>query len=119
VSNQIVQRDRHAAYVSALALLAAQARFQILCALRQGPLGTQRLNRLAARALGAPPDESWFAGRPVIVTRNDHALGLMNGDMGLVLPHADGGLKAAFATGDGRVRWCRRPAWRRWRRPGR
>lgn len=89
----------------ALALLAAQARFQILCALRQGPLGTQRLNRLAARALGVPPDESWFAGRPVIVTRNDHALGLMNGDMGLVLPHADGGLKAAFATGDGRVRW--------------
>ena len=39
-----------------------------------------------------------FAGRPVIVTRNDYALGLMNGDVGITLPfpsrNADTGVGA-------------------------
>lgn len=82
----------------ALALLQSLSQFQALCALREGPWGVLALNRHMARALGFPP-EGWYAGRPVMVTRNDYNLGLMNGDIGLCLPTARG-LRVAFATPD-------------------
>jgi exodeoxyribonuclease V alpha subunit len=72
-------------------LLDGLARFQCLCALREGPWGVAALNaaiETLLRATGALPAQSgsaWYAGRPVLVTRNDAALGLMNGDVGLAL----------------------------------
>lgn len=91
----------------ALALLKAMSRFQVLCALREGPAGVLALNRSLALALGFPL-EGWYLGRPVMVTRNDYNLGLMNGDVGLCLPTARG-LRVAFAMAgaDGvtGVRW--------------
>ncbi|MCW2312897.1 exodeoxyribonuclease V subunit alpha [Rhodoferax antarcticus] len=91
----------------ALALLHTLSQFQILCALREGPWGVLALNRNIARALGFPLD-GWYAGRPVMVTRNDYNLGLMNGDIGLCLPTARG-LRVAFASlgdsGNLGVRW--------------
>lgn len=86
----------------ALALLASFGRFQVLCALREGPWGVVALNRAIARALGFAP-EGWYGGRPVMVTRNDYHLNLMNGDVGLCLPTAQG-LRVAFAQG-GDLRW--------------
>jgi len=91
----------------ALALLKALGRFQVLCALREGPWGVLALNRSLAHALGFPL-EGWYLGRPVMVTRNDYNLGLMNGDVGLCLP-TERGLRVAFvlAGADGTlgVRW--------------
>ena len=91
----------------ALALLQALARFQVLCALRDGPWGVHALNRLIGQALGMAT-EGWAVGRPVMVTRNDYNLNLMNGDIGLCLPTAKG-LRVAFThtTSDGQlgVRW--------------
>lgn len=87
----------------ALAALKAFARFQLLCAVREGPWGVNLLNRRIAQALGFK-DEGWYAGRPVMVSRNDYNLSLMNGDVGLCLPHAKG-LRVAFATGEGGVHW--------------
>lgn len=87
----------------ALRALRAFARFQVLCALREGPWGVQTLNRQLAAGLGFPTG-GWHAGRPVMVTRNDYHLGLMNGDVGLCLAHARG-LRVAFADGQGGVRW--------------
>ena len=91
----------------ALVLLKALSRFQVLCALREGPSGVLALNRSLAHALGFPL-EGWYLGRPVMVTRNDYNLGLMNGDVGLCLPTARG-LRVAFAAAgpDGvmGVRW--------------
>ncbi|HEX5805637.1 MAG TPA: exodeoxyribonuclease V subunit alpha [Macromonas sp.] len=84
-------------------LLNAFGRFQVLCAVREGPWGVQQLNRAAALALQCPA-EGWYPGRPVMVTRNDTALGLMNGDVGLCLPH-DGRLRVAFPVGEHGVRW--------------
>jgi exodeoxyribonuclease V alpha subunit len=91
-------------------LFDALNRFRILCATRSGPRGVDQVNasmaaqvRRAARvtlAVGA----SWFAGRPVMVTRNDYALGLFNGDIGIALPGADGALRVYFRTGDGSLR---------------
>ena len=91
----------------ALALLQALSHFQVLCALREGPWGLLALNRSIALALGFPTD-GWYVGRPVMVTRNDYNLGLMNGDVGLCLPTARG-LRVAFAAvghdGGSGVRW--------------
>jgi exodeoxyribonuclease V alpha subunit len=91
----------------ALALLQALARFQVLCALREGPWGVNSLNRAIGQVLGIAT-EGWPIGRPVMVTRNDYNLNLMNGDIGLCLPTAKG-LRVAFAhtAPDGQVgvRW--------------
>lgn len=84
--------------------LAQHGRLQVLCALRQGPWGVQGLNaRLQRRAEGttpALPQGPWGpAGQPWLVTRNQPALGVMNGDLGLLLPlrAPDGGLQWRLA----------------------
>ena len=95
----------------ALRVLESHGRFQLLCALRNGPCGVSGLNRriesLLQRHRLIDPGSAWYAGRPVIVTRNDYALGLMNGDVGITLPfpsrNADTGerqwsLRVAFPT---------------------
>ncbi len=107
----------------ACAVLQAHGEFQLLCALRRGPWGVEGLNARVARMLHAagliPAVDGWYAGRPVLVTRNDYALGLMNGDIGITLAvpepageegAAEGGatrLRVAFAAGDGSggIRW--------------
>ncbi len=79
----------------------------VLCALRDGPWGVQALNRQIAISLGLDA-ELWCVGRPIMVTRNNANLDLMNGDIGLCLPHRmDNGpsvLRVAFPKGSG-VRW--------------
>jgi exodeoxyribonuclease V alpha subunit len=76
----------------------------ILCAHRHGATGTLELNRLFAEASGAPIADALSAlhwdGRPVIVTENDRALGLMNGDVGVMRAGADGRIAAWFPGRD-------------------
>mgnify|MGYP001094653530 CR=1 FL=1 len=52
------------------------------------------------------PAGRWYAGQPVMITRNDYSLRLFNGDVGLVLPdrEAGGELRAFFRTPDGALR---------------
>jgi exodeoxyribonuclease V alpha subunit len=63
--------------------------FQLLCAVRKGPWGVEVLNERIAQALQRrgllEQDHGWYEGRPVLVTRNDYSLGLMNGDIGIAL----------------------------------
>lgn len=106
-------RGGYAAYWRALreqphdvaALMQAFERFRVLCAVREGARGVQAINRLLAgelRAALAPGSSSpWFAGRPVMVLRNDPLLGLFNGDIGITLPGADGAPLVHFATPQG------------------
>lgn len=79
-------------------------RFRILCAVHQGEWGTTALNAAVQKALAdagwLKPQGEWFAGRPVMVTRNDTPLGVFNGDVGVVLPNAQGVLKAWFLDGE-------------------
>lgn len=82
-------------------------RRQLLSGLRGGDFGVDRLNRDLTERLrreGLADEHDWYPGRPVMMTRNDYQLGLMNGDVGLTLPHPDG-LRVAFPLADGRVRW--------------
>ncbi|ARP84951.1 exodeoxyribonuclease V subunit alpha [Bordetella genomosp. 9] len=100
----------------ARAVLRAHGAFQLLTTLRHGDWGVAGLNRRIARLLHdrglIEATEGWYAGRPVLVTRNDYALGLMNGDIGitLALPQSDDRppvLRVAFpmTDGSGRIKW--------------
>lgn len=91
------------------AVLTAFEGFRLLCAVHQGPFGTQGLNQRVQAALARAgllnPRAEWFAGRPIMVTRNDPGLGVSNGDVGVVLPGQPGpdgkvGLKVCFLDGD-------------------
>ncbi|WP_169712224.1 exodeoxyribonuclease V subunit alpha [Kushneria konosiri] len=65
------------------------SRFQVLCALRRGPWGVEGLNDAIVEALFrerlVDGTRGWYAGRPVMVTRNDPQLGLYNGDIGIAM----------------------------------
>ena len=96
-------------------VLAAHTSFQLLVALRRGQWGVEGMNAsiedLLQRADLLPAiDTDWYPGRPVMVSRNDYHLGLMNGDMGVCLPYVDKQsgakmLRVAFNTGAGDIRW--------------
>ncbi|CAG9246503.1 AAA family ATPase [Paraburkholderia caribensis] len=94
----------------ALALFDALNRFRILCATRLGSRGVEQMNTAMAaqvRRIARVPlavGAQWFAGRPIMVTRNDYALGLFNGDIGIALPGADGALRVFFRGADGSLR---------------
>lgn len=90
--------------IQALALLQSFSDFCVLCALRESPLGVHQLNTQIEQALNLG-NSPWYVGRPVMVTRNNYALDLMNGDIGICLPSPEGKLRVAFATGDASVRW--------------
>ncbi|KZC19788.1 MULTISPECIES: exodeoxyribonuclease V subunit alpha [Rhodanobacter] len=103
--------ERHAGLLQSLlapAIDAAEAlqrlrQLQILCALRDGPFGAQGINELVLRRLavrfGIDASRAWYHGRPVIVTRNDYARGLFNGDVGIALEGAEG-LRVWFELSD-------------------
>jgi exodeoxyribonuclease V alpha subunit len=101
-------------------VLQAYSHFQVLCATRRGLMGVEGINlRVAERLCKArliKRTVGWYAGRPVLVTRNDYGLGLMNGDIGITLAvpaetgaaaDSDAMLRVAFPAGDGsaRIRW--------------
>ncbi|WP_418318175.1 exodeoxyribonuclease V subunit alpha [Piscinibacter sakaiensis] len=105
-------------------VLKAFERFRVLCAVREGEWGAVGLNRAIEETLfadaasgiaGRRAGGGWYEGRPVLVTRNDAALGVFNGDIGITLrPFADAGsgrgasanapLRAWFADGDSGLR---------------
>ncbi|MDB4989179.1 MAG: exodeoxyribonuclease subunit alpha [Myxococcaceae bacterium] len=63
--------------------LATLDHFRVLCAHRAGPASVEQLNPLLSRALGMQRSAS-YPGRPIIVTQNDYATALFNGDVGVL-----------------------------------
>lgn len=90
-------------------VLAKFFEFQLLCALAEGPFGVSGLNQrveqalqqagLITRSLASP----WYCGRPILITSNQAALGLANGDIGVTLFSAQGKLAVYFSGNDGSV----------------
>lgn len=76
------------------------SRFGLLCVHRRGPLGSEQINHLAEHLMREngliPAASEWYAGKPVMATRNDYSLGLRNGDLGITLRDDQGGLKVFF-----------------------
>jgi exodeoxyribonuclease V alpha subunit len=97
---------------SAESILQAFSRFQVLCALREGPFGVKGLNERIEQLLNrkglirrpAVLAGKWYAGRPVMISRNDSALGLFNGDIGIALPDGQGELRVWFQLPGGEVK---------------
>ncbi|ADO47183.1 exodeoxyribonuclease V subunit alpha [[Enterobacter] lignolyticus] len=91
------------------AILAAFGHYQLLCALREGPYGVSGLNtqfeQLLARKrqIAMLRHSPWYEGRPVMIARNDSALGLFNGDIGVALERGSG-LRVWFPMPDGRIK---------------
>ncbi len=88
--------------------------FQLLSPLRKGTWGVKGLNEKTADILFESglisAGEGWYPGRPVMITRNDYNLGLMNGDTGIVLPIKDdkdrnkSTLRVVFPMADGSLK---------------
>ncbi|KPM97480.1 exodeoxyribonuclease V subunit alpha [Vibrio alginolyticus] len=84
---------------------------RLLCSNREGEFGiytmNNRIQRLLQRKRLVNPTStsSWFIGRPVIVTQNDHSMGLYNGDVGVAMNDPDTGeINVFFELPDGTVR---------------
>ena len=73
----------------AAGVLAVQAQLQVLCGHRQGQMGVSGWNSRVERQLDLRPGFPWYTGRPVMVTRNNRALRLANGDIGVVMADSD------------------------------
>lgn len=115
-SNAIVQAlEGYRPYLTALnkgednqTVLHYFSKVRVLCALTQGPFGVAGLNQaiehiLTLKELIVPGNNIFYPGRPIMITQNDHALGLYNGDMGIVTKHADG-LRVVFEIADGSLK---------------
>ncbi|WP_457668331.1 exodeoxyribonuclease V subunit alpha [Thiolapillus sp.] len=89
-------KDAHQAF----ALLSA---FRILCVTRVGEQGVEQINAYVEaqlrRAGMIRGEDRWYAGCPVMVTRNHYELDLFNGDTGVVLRQGKR-LRIVFARGD-------------------
>ncbi|MGZ5052890.1 MAG: exodeoxyribonuclease V subunit alpha [Methylobacter sp.] len=89
----------------------AFSRFQVLCSNRQGKNSVADINYRVEQKLAEQQliDLSglWYVGRPVMVTQNNPALHLYNGDIGICLPDASSGqqkLMVFFQRPDGSVK---------------
>ncbi|HEY0931273.1 MAG TPA: exodeoxyribonuclease V subunit alpha [Gemmatimonas sp.] len=85
--------------------LTTLGRFRVLCALRDGPTGVTGLNALIESWLQRQGRSiaGWYDHRPVLITANDPATQLFNGDVGVCLA-ADGMPMVHFPAPDGGVR---------------
>ncbi|NRQ43617.1 exodeoxyribonuclease V subunit alpha [Rheinheimera sp. YQF-2] len=92
------------------AVLGSYSQFQLLCALRSGDWGVEGLNLQIGQWLSSAglidARQHWYAGRPVMMQRNNYSLGLMNGDIGITLQDPDTNqLRVVFQLSDGTLKW--------------
>jgi exodeoxyribonuclease V alpha subunit len=87
----------------ARAALDALRSFRLMCAHRRGPYGvarwTAQIEAWLEAALPGSAFEPYYLGRPLLVTRNDPALRLSNGDLGVIVRTGTDERTASFARG--------------------
>jgi exodeoxyribonuclease V alpha subunit len=83
------------------ARLAALDQFRVLCAHRRGASGVLALNIALARAVhGTRAGSEHYPGRPLLISQNDYASRLFNGDVGVEHPTRRGGPICAYFRGE-------------------
>ena len=66
-------------------LLKELERFRILSCIRQGSLGVDALNEMIFQSLWSEAKRGQWLCLPILITRNDYALNLFNGDAGILI----------------------------------
>jgi len=89
--------------------LNAFSRCRLLCAIKEGDFGVVGINERVENTLISKnkilkKDDSWYEGRPVMIIKNEHQLGVYNGDIGLCLKNKDGIFNVYFELADGSVK---------------
>ncbi len=74
--------------------------FKILCAVQEGKTGVEFLNEQCRKILGEN-SAALFPGMPLMISKNDHAQTLWNGDQGILVRSAEGTLRALFPHREG------------------
>ena len=80
---------------------------RVLCVLHDGPAGQRHANSVIETGLKrrfkwrGPGSGPYFRGQLLMATRNDYRLGIMNGDVGLCWPDANGVLMLYFQARTG------------------
>jgi len=85
-----------------LASLGGVGNAQIIGSVKRGPVGTFEINRRLQALIGFGKRlvcGRFFVGEPIIATRNDYDIGIMNGDLGNVLGQGQSGELEAEFTG--------------------
>jgi len=88
----------------------AFSRFQVLCSNRQGKNSVADINFAVEQKLAGQKRLNlsglWYSGRPVMVSQNNAALHLYNGDIGICIPDKDqnGKLMVFFQRADGSIK---------------
>jgi exodeoxyribonuclease V alpha subunit len=76
--------------------------FAILCAVRKGIFGIERINTLVEEVLSDSGlikcDNRWYRNRPVMITRNDYNIKLYNGDIGIMFQDVKDGMIRFFTS---------------------
>jgi exodeoxyribonuclease V alpha subunit len=92
------------------AALRALERHRLLCAHRDGPWGVAHWNRTVERWITEQTEDplwdTWYVGRPVLVTANDYGLGIYNGDVGVTVRRPDGSLRVCIDSSRGRLEFA-------------
>ncbi len=104
--------EGYSAYIkagSATEALAEFPTFTILCAVRKGMLGVEKINELAEDILSKNGlikySSKWYEYRPIMITRNDYSMRLYNGDIGIILKDdADGRMRFFTSAPDGSIK---------------
>lgn len=73
---------------------------RILCAVNEGEQGVYQINARVeaylAREKGIQPNDIFYEHRPIMITKNNYALGLYNGDIGILRKDNNNVMKAWF-----------------------
>ena len=91
------------------AIFTAFSLFQILCSNRHGDYGVIEINKLVEKKLVQQNkiqlSGQWYVGRPIIVTENNTAMKLYNGDIGICLFDKESEkLAVFFQQSDGEIK---------------
>ena len=98
----VVTAARHGEVAAAVDALDG---LRVLCAHRRGRAGVAHWNRTIEDMIGSAGSSTtgMYPGRPVMITRNDPARGLFNGDVGVGVRTDDGPRVAFAAEGEPRL----------------
>jgi exodeoxyribonuclease V alpha subunit len=84
--------------------LAALDRHRLLCAHRDSvSWWNRRIEQWLSESTGDPLRDRMYAGRPLLVTRNDPTLGVHNGDTGVVVRTGEGRIRVVLAGANGPI----------------